>query len=251
VGRTQPAATHCALPRGGGGAGRLRRVQHAGSRSWRFAEGLEQLPIVALFVRDAAELDVPWFAGLPPRLDDMPPHHSPALTPDQRAEAGVQWVAWWHAVLAQAARHEQGSPIDVDQRDWIRRMLAETSDLFDPPDFTSLTDNAALRAAMRTYSAAGLRWADARRRALLLPRGGSPGQFDYALTRQVAEQIARRHHVDSSAVQACAILLPVHGTWWHRLQPGVVVSSVAAARDPATARSILNDAFESGLTGTG
>jgi len=63
----------------------------------------------------------------------------------------------------------------------------------------------------------------------------------------VAEEVARRHRVSLGAVRARAVVLPVEGNWWQRFAPGAVLCSVNAARDPAMARTVLADAFESGL----
>lgn len=221
-------------------------MQDAGSASWRFAEGIEQLPLVALFVRDAAGLDVPPSPVNPPRLDGDWPDHS-AQHSEQRATAGAFWTGWWQAVLAQDVRQHQGAPHGVDQRAWFRQWTDEHRAVFDPPEFTSLADRPALREVVRTTFEEALRWADARRRTLLFPPAGRHGQFDFDTTRAVAEEVARRHRVSPGAVRACAVVLPVEGNWWQRFAPGTVLCSVNAARDPDMARTVLVDAFESGL----
>jgi hypothetical protein len=55
--------------------------------------------------------------------------------------------------------------------------------------------------------------------------------------------------VSPDAVRASAQVLPVEGVWWQRVRPRAVLCSVAAARDAATSRAALRDAFESGLGG--
>lgn len=222
-------------------------MQHAGSASWRFAEGIEQLPLVALFVRDAAGLDVPANRANPPRLDGSLPDHSALLDSERRATAGPFWTGWWQAVVAQGVRQHQGTPAGLDQRAWFRQRADEHRAVFDPPELTSLADRPALREVVRATFEEALRWADARRRTLLLPPEGRHGQFDYDMTRAVAEQVARRHRVSPAAVRACAVVLPVEGNWWQRFAPGAVLCSVNAAHDPSAARTVLADAFESGL----
>ncbi|MDQ2850002.1 MAG: hypothetical protein M3Y49_04565, partial [Actinomycetota bacterium] len=91
------------------------------------------------------------------------------------------------------------------------------------------------------------RWADVQRRALLIPPQGRPAQFDYEVVRAAAEQTAHRYQVSPEAVRACAVVLPVEGIWWKGFGPGAVLCSVHAARDPGIARSVLSDAFQSGV----
>ncbi len=157
-------------------------MQHAGSASWRFAEGIEQLPLVALFVRDAGGLDVPANRANPPRLDGSLPDHSALLDSERRATAGPFWTGWWQAVVAQGVRQHQGTPAGLDQRAWFRQRADEHRAVFDPPELTSLADRPALREVVRATFEEALRWADARRRTLLLPPEGRHGQFDYDMT---------------------------------------------------------------------
>lgn len=221
-------------------------MRRADSASWRFAEGIEQLPLVTLFVRDTLRLGVPAGADIPPRLDGELPDHSALLDPLRRAEAAALWTGWWRAVVAQEVRGQQSSP-GPDQRAWLRQLAAEYEAIFDPPEFTTLANHAALREAVLATFKEAVRWADAQRQALLVPPIGRAGQFDYDTIRSVAEQVARRRRVSPGAVRACAVLVPVEAVWWHRVAPGAVVSSVHAASNPATAKIILADAFESGL----
>jgi hypothetical protein len=73
--------------------------------------------------------------------------------------------------------------------------------------------------------------------------------FEWSLVRDVAEDVARRHHVSPGAVRGYAVVLRLDGTWWAGFGSGATVCSVAAAQDPQTARDVLLEAFESGLTG--
>ena len=183
----------------------------------------------------------------PPRLEGDLPDHSALRDSERRATAGAFWTGWWQAVVAQDVRQRQGTPDGIDQRAWFRQRADENRAVFDPPELTSLADRPALREVVRTTFEEALRWADARRRTLLFPSAGRHGQFDYDTTRSVAEEVARRHRVSPGAVRACAVVLPVEGNWWQRFAPGAVLCSVNAARDPAMARTVLADAFESGL----
>jgi hypothetical protein len=222
-------------------------MRRAGSASWRFAEGIEQMPVAALFVRDAVGLGVPPGAELPPRLDGQVPDRSGLVSAGQRRAAGAEWVGWWQAVVAHHVGIQQGPPDGSDERVWLQRQVVQAGALFDPPDFASLAGHSDLRDVLRTTFADALRWADGQRRTLLMPPRGHPGQFDYETIRSVAEQVAQRHRVSPGAVRGCAIVLPVEGNWWRRFSAGAILCSAHAARDPSTARAALTDAFESGL----
>lgn len=222
-------------------------MRYAGSASWRFAEGIEQLPLDALYVRDCARLIVPASPVNPPRLDGDLPDHSSVRDFEGRAAAGASWTGWWQEVVAQDVRGHQGPLDGLDQGAWLRQLADAHRAVFDPPEFTSLADRPALREVVRTTFEEALRWAHAQRFTLLSPPAGRHGQFEYGTTRAVAEEVARRHRVSPGAVRACAVVLPVEGNWWHRFAPGAVLCSATAARDPATSRTVLADAFESGL----
>ncbi len=150
-------------------------------------------------------------------------------------------------MVAQDVRGHQGPPTSVDQRVWLRRLATEYRAVLDPPEFASLADRPALAEAVRVTFNGALRWADAELRALLIPP--RPGQFDQDVVRAAAEQIARSHRVSPDAIRACAVVLPVERIWWNRFAPGAVLCSVRAALDPGVARSVLTEAFESGLAG--
>lgn len=204
------------------------------------------MPLVALFVRDAVGLDVPTNAMVPPHLDGDLPDRSTRVDMERRVAAGAAWITWWQALVEQVVLMHQGRG-DVDQRAWMRQRAAEHQAVFDPPEFDSLAEQPALCETTRATFEEALQWADARRRALLFPPAGRHGQFDHNTIRSVAEQVALRHQVSPGAVRACAVVLPVQGNWWHRFAPGAVLCSVHAARDPAVARTVLTDTFESGL----
>lgn len=222
----------------------------AGSPSWQFGENVDQLPHAALFVRDAVGLPVPGSTVVPPRLLGTVPDHSGTIPSEARREAGAAWVGWWRAVLAHLVRiHRIVPPSGASMRDRteeLRRVAAEDRRrIVDPPTFASLEDRPGLRAAVREAFAEGCRWADERRLAWLRPRHGAI--FGWSTVRDVAEEVASRRRVSPGDVRACAIVLLVDGTWWQRVAPGVVACSVGVGRDPVTARTVLADAFESGI----
>jgi hypothetical protein len=65
------------------------------------------------------------------------------------------------------------------------------------------------------------------------------------VVREVAEDVAFDHRVDAGEVRAWIFALDVHGSWWQRWAPGVVLCSFTAAEHPHTARVVLQDAFTS------
>lgn len=224
-------------------------MHQAGAASWRFATGMEQLPLVALIVRDTMNLRVAPAELVPPRLDAALADRSGVLTTNQRASAGAQWADWWSAVLAHDVRGRRGASAGLDAKAWRQQSIAEATALFDPPEFAPLADRPELRTALRASFQEALRSANRLRGAVLHPPAERPAGFDDALVREVAQTTAHRHDVALDQVDACAVLLPVAGRWWRSYAPGVVVCSVHAATDPVTARDALTTAFESGLTG--
>jgi hypothetical protein len=212
-------------------------MKRAGSSSWTFGHGIEQLPHAALYVRDVTGLQPPPGQLLPPRLAVPDGERLDVLDETGRAEAGAQWLRWWRAlVLSEAAQRPDSSGglqhgLWPDDEGWI-------ADLGN--------GQAALQQAVAAGFAEGCRW---------FGRHRSPEPdtdracFEWSLVRDVAEDVARRHHVSPGAVRGYAVVLRLDGTWWAGFGSGAAVCSVAAAQDPQTARDVLLEAFESGLTG--
>lgn len=216
----------------------------AGSSSWRFAESLDEMPHVALYVRDALGLEVPDGAGIPPALEGPLSDRRQALDAEERMEAALQWPSWWHAIVADEARMHQGRD-EPDRgsrvRDSLARRQATTGD---PPEFSALSDRPALRKAVSSTCIEARRWAAGPRRSSHRPVGGP--SFAWALTKQIAEDVAFDMNVGVESVRGVALLLAVRGDWWECIAPGVVLCSRSAPRDPAAARAILRAVFVSG-----
>ncbi len=209
----------------------------AGSESWTFGHGIEHLPHAALYVRDATGLQPPPDPILPPRLT-LPDDDRPSVL-DQagRTEAGAQWLRWWGALVVDEAAQRRNSSGGLryglwpDDNGWIANLGG---------------DQAALQQAVAaTFHDAG-RWFDRHR-----PPEPDTGRacFEWHLVRHIAEDVARRHHVSPGAVRGYAVVLRVDEIWWAGFGSGATACSVAAAQDPQTARDVLLEAFESGLTG--
>ena len=73
--------------------------------------------------------------------------------------------------------------------------------------------------------------------------------FAWEQVRAGAERAAVEHRVPPGAVNGCAQVLLVEGSWWRLVMPGVALCSITAARDTRTVPSILKAVFDSYLAG--
>jgi hypothetical protein len=217
-------------------------VQLEGIRSWRFQVSAgDQLPHVALFVREAVGLPVAAGPAVPPRLAGSVPNRRDLLDEDERQIAGHQWTSWWEAVLGVGADAQEASRTDLTGLPDLRTRLEQAGS---PPDYAALLDRPALRHAVVETFLEAHRWVDSRR---LGRRGQREAPFPHRLVAQVAEDVAFDRSVDIGDMQGRAVLLHVEGSWWHLFAPGAVVCSMEAAAQPDQAELILRRAFESGL----
>jgi hypothetical protein len=217
-------------------------VQLEGMRSWRFrASAGDQLPHVALFVREAVGLSVAAGPAVPPRLAGSVPDRRDLLDEDERQIAGHQWTSWWEAVLGVDADAQEASPTDLTGLADLRTRHEQAGS---PPDYSALVDRPALRRAVVETFLEAHRWVDSERLGL---RGQREAPFPHRLVAQVAEGVAFDRSVDIGDIHGSAVLLHVEGSWWHLFAPGTVVCSIGAAAQPDEAESILRRAFESGL----
>jgi hypothetical protein len=217
-------------------------VQIEGTRSWRFgASAGDQLPHVALFVRDAVALPVAAGPAVPPRLAGSVPDHRDLLDEDERQIAGHQWTSWWHAVLGVSAGAQQASRADLIGLSDLRTRHEQVGS---PPDYAALLDRPALRRAVVKTFLEAHQWVDSQRPG---SRGLREAPFPHRLVARVAEDVAFDRSVDIGDLHGSAVLLHVEGSWWHLMSPGAVVCSMEAAAQPDEAELILRRAFESGL----
>jgi hypothetical protein len=73
------------------------------------------------------------------------------------------------------------------------------------------------------------------------------GHFPWATVRDTAEGVAVERGVGPGEVRGRVTVLDDESVWWRRAAPGTALCSTAATEDPPTARTVLRDAFESGL----
>jgi hypothetical protein len=218
-----------------------------GSASWRFGHGDMGYLRSALLVRDAAGLPVAAAGDIPPRLAENVPDHREVLAPGDGRTAGQQWVVWWRRLVSQAAREGQRrwtAPPgdDVEARLRMQYVFEGQREVFDPPDFASLTDLEPLRSAVRAVFGMPPDRSDSRR------RGPDRRIFEFQLVRDVAERTAVDLGVPVSDVTGYAHVIDVEGLWWYLAGPGCVLCSAEAASDLSTAARILREVFTSGLS---
>jgi hypothetical protein len=217
-------------------------VRRSGSPSWSLSVSDEGSLDQALFVRDALGLDTADDPLAPPALASRPPDYSDLLDGQSRAEVALAWAAWWRAALAFEARWRRTQP-GPDLKTWVRAREEDRARAVGaPPDFAPLAGSMALQRAVAALHDEARRWP-----------GGSDRQIDpgsnYELTRAVADETIARYGVSPDRVNGIVFVLGVSGVWWRLVQPGVVVCSVAALKDPGTTAELLREAFESGLAG--
>lgn len=75
-------------------------MRSLGTESWCFESKDSGRLDIALFVRDAVQLDVPDSPRMPPRLGSTVPDRTSLLTPELRALAAEAWTAWWDVLVA-------------------------------------------------------------------------------------------------------------------------------------------------------
>jgi hypothetical protein len=209
----------------------------ARSQSWTFRHGIEQLPHAAVYVRDATGLQPPPDPVLPPRLGVPDHQRRDVLGEAGRAEAGAQWLRWWRGlVTAEATDRGSGGEV-MPHSVW-------------PGDDGKIAglgpgDQSALQHAVMAAFDDGCRWFDRWRPPV---RQAEQACFDWRLVRDVAEDVARRHHLSPGAVHGAAVVLRAKGNWWAGFGSGATACSLTCAQDPQTATNVLLEAFESGLT---
>jgi hypothetical protein len=174
----------------------------------------------------------------PPRLGVLDDERRDVLDEAGRAAAGAQWLRWWWGLVAAGAT-ERGGPGEVIRRSFWPGGDGRIAGL-------GLGDQSALRQAVAASFDDGCSWLHRWRPPV--PQQTARACFEWHLVRDVAEDVARRHQVSPGAVRGTAVVLRVEGNWWAGFGSGVTACSVACAQDPQTARDVLLEAFESGLT---
>jgi hypothetical protein len=221
-------------------------VEVAGSPSWQLTEAEGDRAHVLLYIRDVAALEVPADVDAPPRLVGLPPPRAtPVLDDERRRQAGRDWTSWWQA-LVEVERQGQFGTDDLDGDASLRAWVEGLGRVFDPPEFGSLADRPALHEVTVALYAEARRWVDAGPGNPSRLRGG--GHFPWETVSATAEGVVAERGVSPDAVRGMVVVLDVEGVWSRRVAPGAVLCSAEATRDRRSARAVLRDVFESGLT---
>lgn len=222
-------------------------MREVGNPSWRFAHDIDQSLHVLLYLREALGLEIEDDPIVPPRLAGEVPDHSELLDPVATRSASGRWPSWWRAVVALQVPAQLGSPSQqADPGTGRRPFAARLGLVFDPPEWASLDDNHGLQKAARGLWVESCKWFGTARVPYLPP--ACREVFAWEQVRDGAERAAADHDVKPGAINGCAQVLIVEGSWWQLVAPGAVLCSIGAARDPDTIATILTDVFDSYLT---
>jgi hypothetical protein len=216
-------------------------VKLVGSPSWQLTEVDGDRAQVLLYLRDVAGLEVPADVDAPPRLVGVSPHGSRVLDDERRLRAGRDWADWWYALLEVEGREQPGTEGNAAFWAWAD----DLGRVWDPPEFGSLADLPALREVALALYPEARRWVDAGPGSPSRRRG--EGHFAWTTVRDTAEGVAAERGVSPGQVRGRVMVLDAEGVWWRRVAPGTVLCSTAATQDIPTARTVLHDAFLSGL----
>lgn len=215
-------------------------MRYVGRPSWLFGHAVRDDLHEVLYVRDALSLPVANGSDLPPRLIGVDAVNG-LLGVEQRVEVAENWLGWWTNVLAMSARHQlRLESLGDDRIERVRTVAGERRQVFDPPDWASLSDQPTLRYVAQELLGPGQRWP---RLQQGLRVDSDRTQFPWAVVKAVAESLIDELQVSPDALQGCALVLHVEGAWWHRASPGVVLCSYDAAEDPAVSELIVHEAF--------
>lgn len=190
-------------------------MKAAGAPSWEFRCNFGFPTHAALFVRDALRLDTSADDAAPPPLAAPVPDRSDRLADEARSGALSAWLGVWHTLI-------------------------------DRPDapFVALETLQRAPFASEVWDEA-VRWANAARQPI--GRTDPAGPIPWSVIDQAVTAVANDLGIDRNRLAGRAEFLMVRGAWWHLARPGLVLASVDAASDPATAAAILRAAFVSGL----
>ena len=223
-------------------------MRRAGGESWRFAHDIDQTLHALLYIHDALGLKIEEARGIPPRLAGDVPDRSKLLGSDARHDVARNWPAWWRGAVAARAKTELGTP-GAGTEESLREIATRHRLIADPPEWLSLANSPALQQAARALYVEGCRWSDTVRRPLLPP--ARHDVFTWELVRDVAEATAAEHNVSVGAINGCALVLIVEGSWWELVSPGVALCSATAATDPDSTVAILRQVLASPLAARG
>lgn len=221
-------------------------MERVGSPSWRLSVNDSPQSIsVALSVREALDLPVPASPDTPPRRVAGKVHREVGLSDAERREAGEQWLAWWRRLVDVEFRTHRPMPMPTegDIHTLVRGRMAERQQVFDPPTFAALSESPALRTAvLAIFEKEFVRRATDERRYVRGQRG-----FDWALTRDVTDELIAEFAVSPDRLDASVMIIDVPGHWYRIPRPGTAVCSLELTADAQASKRLLREVFVSGL----
>lgn len=219
-------------------------MHRAGSPSWRLSvNDSPQTTSFALFVREALDLPVPPSPDTPPRRGSGKAYCEVDLSAAERQLAGEQWLAWWRRLVEVDFRTHAPMPTEGDVHALIRARVAEREQVFDPPTFAALSESPALRTAvLAIFEKEFVRRATDERRYVRGQRG-----FDWALTRDVTDELIAEFAVSPDRLDASVMIIDVPGHWYRIPRPGTAVCSLELTADAQASKRLLREVFVSGL----
>jgi hypothetical protein len=170
--------------------------------------------------------DVPNLSALVPGFDPF--------------EAALEWASWWERAVeyeGAVAIGEFGDSADLDP---LRDMAAARATVFDPPNFSSMSDSPSLQSLAKAAHREALRWSKYRssRSNPALHRVAR----DSVVTR-VAWETCVSLHVKPSQLSATVIVLDVESSWRASPRPGLLLCSANVLRKESLFETYLRETF--------
>ena len=206
----------------------------ANAKSWELRSEVPDEPHIALFVRDALQLQIPPTSSKPlPPLEGEIPDLRLLVTEAEREQLALAYPDWWESSFQGAAlltAHRGGN----DPAAFHRELEAASARFYEP-----LTSHVELRQQAAAWLAEhrkphSRRPPDSRRR-------------DWEIARDAVEAAATDLGVAPGELRANTSLLLVQGIWYATPAPGSLLYSPAVSDDAHLFGDVLRDAFASSL----
>jgi hypothetical protein len=216
-------------------------VRPVDTDSWHLSTSFGNATLhAALFIRDAFHLKPEDDTTLPPRLMGDVPNLSALVPGFDPFEAALEWATWWDRAVGYEGAVALGEFEEGEQRDVLRDMAVARAQVFDPPNFESMSDSPSLRPLAKAAHREALRWSKYRssRSNPALHRGTR----DSVVTR-VAWETCVALHVKPSQLSATVIILDVDGAWRSFPRPGLLLCSANVLRKESLFEDYLRETF--------